>query len=142
MHLRAVEANMDEFRRFDCQVVAVQFYRQMENQEKWRSIVQCDQEQIADPERVIYKLFGLGRLPVHANKWITMALNGYAGKLASGHEVFSDTEPGDDYQAGGDAIVTQEGNVVYSFRGSTPGLRPPVEELLSAFDKHSSAAQQ
>ena len=142
MHLRAVEAKMDEFKRFDCQVVAVHFYREMENQEKWRSIVQCGQEQIADPERVLYKLFGLGRLPVHVNKWMTMALNSYAGRLASGHEVFSDTEPGDDYQAGGDAIVTQEGEVVYSFHGSTPGLHQPVEELLSALDKHSSAAQQ
>ena len=142
MHLRAVEAKMDEFKRFDCQVVAVHFYREMENQEKWRSIVQYGQEQIADPERVLYKLFGLGRLPVHTNKWMTMALNSYAGRLATGHEVFADTEPGDDYQAGGDAIVTQEGEVVYSFRGPIAYLRPPVEELLLALDKNSSAAQQ
>ena len=142
MHLRAVEAKMDEFKRFDCQVVAVHFYREMENQEKWRSIVQCGQEQIADPERILYKLFGLGRLPVHTNKWMTMALNSYAGRLATGHEVFADTEPGDDYQAGGDAIVTQEGEVVYSFRGPIAYLRPPVEELLLALDKNSSAAQQ
>ena len=142
MHLRAVETNLDEFKRFDCQVVAVHFYRKMENQEKWRTIVQCGQEQIADSERLLFKLFGLGRLPVHANKWMTIAMNRFGDKLASGHEVFSDTEPGDDYQAGGDAIVTQEGEVVYSFHGSTPGLHPPVEELLSALDKHSSAAQQ
>ena len=117
------------------------FYRQMENQEKWRRHAQCSQEQVADPERLLYKLFGLGRLPANFTKWMKMGLNHYGGRLASGHEVFSDTEPGDDYQVGGDAIVTQQGEVVYSFRGSLPYLRPPVEELLSALDKHSSAAQ-
>ena len=118
------------------------FYRQMENQEKWRSIVQCDQEQIADPERVLYKLFGLGRLPAHTSKWMTKGMNAYGGKLASGAEVYPETEPGDVYQAGGEAIVSQEGEVVYSFRGSAPWLRPPVDDLLSALDQHCSAPQQ
>ena len=114
----------------------------MENQEKWRNFAQCSQEQIADPERLLYKLFGLGRLPMHNSKWMTSAMNAYDGKLASGVEVYSETELGDVYQSGGEAIVTQEGKVVYSFRGSAPYLRPPVEELLSALDKHSSATQQ
>ena len=110
----------------------------MENQEKWRSHTQCSQEQIADPERLLYKLFGLGRLPAHMSKWKTLALNVYGGMMASGIMVdYPETEPGDVYQAGGDAIVSQEGEVVYSFRGSAPYLRPPVEELLSALDKHS-----
>ena len=104
--------------------------------------MQCSHEQIADPERVLYKLFGLGRLPAHTSQWMTLGMNVYGGKMASGREVYPETEPGDVYQAGGDAIVTQEGEVVYSFRGSAPYLRPPVEELLSALDKHSSAAQQ
>ena len=65
-----------------------------------------------------------------------MALNGYGGMMASGVEVFSETEPGDIYQAGGDVIVTREGEVVYSFRGPAPFLRPPVEELLTALEKH------
>ena len=118
------------------------FYRQMENQEKWRSIVQCDQEQIADPERLLFKLFGLGRLPAHTSKWMTKGMNAYGGKLASGVEVYSETETGDVYQAGGDVIVSQGGEVVYSFRGSAPWLRPPVEDLLSSLGQHCSAPQQ
>ena len=118
------------------------FYRQMENQEKWRSIVQVRQEQIADPERVLYKLFGVGRLPAHTSKWMTEGLNAHGGKLASGIEVYPETEPGEAYQAGGEAIVSQEGEVVYSFRGSAPWDRPPVEDLLSALDQHCSAPQQ
>ena len=70
---------------------------------------------------------------------MTIAMNRFGDKLASGHEVFSDTEP-DDYQAGGDAIVTQEGEVVYSFHGSTPGLHPPVEELR--FSRHLTSITQ
>ena len=69
-------------------------------------------------------------------KWMARAMNGYAGQLASGAEVFSETEPGDLYQASGDVIVTPEGEVVYSFRGPAPFLRPPVEELLTALEKH------
>ena len=118
------------------------FYRKMENQEKWRSIVQVGQEQIADPERVLYKLFGVGRLPAHTSKWMTRGMNAYGGKLASGIEVDPETETGEVYQAGGEAIVSQEGEVVYSFRGSAPGDRPPVEDLLSALDQHCSAPQQ
>ena len=118
------------------------FYRQMENQEKWRGIIQCSQEHVADPERLLYKLFGLGRLPAHTSKWMTKGMNAYGGKLASGVKVYPETEPGDVYQAGGEVIITQKGEVVYSFRGSAPYLRPPVQELLSALDKHSSAAQQ
>ena len=104
--------------------------------------MQCSQEHIADPERRLYKLFGLGRLPTHISKWMTLAMNSYGGKLASGIKIFPETEPGDVYQAGGDVIVTQEGEVVYSFRGPAPFLRPPVEELLSALDKHSAVVDQ
>ena len=117
-------------------MVAVHFYKEMENQEKWRRFIQCSLEHIADQERRLYGMFGLGRLPAHTSKWITLAMNVYGGKLASGVEVFSETEPGDIYQAGGDVIVTREGEVVYSFRGPAPFLRPPVEELLTALEKH------
>ena len=107
----------------------------MQNQEKWREVTQCKHQQLADPDRVLFRQFGIGRLPLPNAKCSTLAFKVYGGRSAVGIQIYPETELGDVHQAGGDVIVTKEGKVVYSFRPSLPYLRPSIPDILSALER-------
>ena len=109
----------------------------MQNQEKWREFahVQCKRLQLADPDRILYRQFGIGRLPLTNAKCSTYGLAGYGGRSAVGIQIYPEAEQGDVHQAGGDVIMTKEGKVVYSFRPSLPYLRPEIPDILSALER-------
>lgn len=113
----------------------VQFYKEMENQEKWREFAQCKIQQLADTDQVLFRLFGFGRLPVPNSNWSTGAFMVYGGFKAMGTPTYSETEQGDVYRAGGDVIVSREGKVVYSFRPPLPYVRPEVADILAVLEK-------
>lgn len=115
--------------------MAVQFYKEMENQEKWREFAQCKIQQLADQDKVLFHLFGFGRLPVPTSYWSTTALQVYGGFEAMGTPTYSETEQGDVFMAGGDVIVSREGKVVYSFRTPLPYVRPDVADILAVLEK-------
>ena len=107
----------------------------MQNQERWRAVTQCEHRQLADPDRVLYSQFGIGRLPLPTSKWSTRAFALYGGISATGVQIYPETEPGDVNQAGGDVIVSKKGVVVYSCRPSEPNIRPEIPDILSALEK-------
>ena len=76
----------------------------------------------------------MGRLPLQTSNWAKGAFAVYGGRSAVGIEIYSETEQGDVYQAGGDVIVSREGKVVYSCRPSEPNIRPEVADILSALE--------
>ena len=135
MHLEQIEEKAAEFSRLGCQVIAIHYYKESQNQEKWCEVTQCRHQQLADPDRVLYRQFGIGRLPVHTSKWTTRAFAIYGGRSAVGIQIYPETELGDVYQAGGDVIVTKEGKVVYSCRPSEPNIRPSIPDILSALER-------
>lgn len=83
----------------------------------------------SDPEREIYKLFGLGRAkpwkifhPKTVIKFVALLLKG--AKIQKSKE--------DEFQMGGDFLIDASGHLRYIFRSETPDDRPTLEELLSA----------
>ena len=135
MHLEQIKEKTAEFSRLGCQIVAIHYYKEMQNQEKWREFAQCEHRQLADPDRVLYRQFGIGRLPLPTSKWSTRAFALYGGRSAVGIQIYSETEQGDVAQAGGDVIVSKEGKVVYSYRPSEPNIRPEIPDILSALER-------
>ena len=130
-HIRELEEHQEEFHRLGCKVVAVHYYK-MENLEKWRNYTKCQHQIIADPQRLLYKLFGVGRPPARRSQWSIRSTNLYASRHASGVDAYADTELGDALQLGGDVIVDDTGRVVFNYRSTWPPDRVSAKDLISA----------
>jgi hypothetical protein len=90
---------------------------------------------LGDPERVVYRAFGLGRLPWHRVFTLkTVAI--YFGLMLRGR--FPQPPGQDAMQQGGDFIVDGEGIIRFAYPGRTSDDRPPVDALMGAL---RSAAQ-
>lgn len=86
-------------------------------------------EIFSDPNREVYKLFGLGR----AKPWKIFhprTVYKFVKLLIQGEKVQKAKE--DEFQMGGDFLIDAEGRLLYDFRSGTPDERPTVEELLTA----------
>ena len=130
-HIRELEEHQEEFHRFGCKVVAVHYYK-MENLEKWRNWSKCQHQTIADPQRLLYKLFGVGRPPARKSQWSIRSTNAYAGHHAKSETAYADTELGDALQLGGDVVVDDTGRVVFNYRSTWPPDRVSAKDLISA----------
>lgn len=83
---------------------------------------------VGDPERHVYRAYGLGRLPWH-RVFTLKTLGMYAGFLLRGR---LPQRPGQDpMQQGGDFIVDGDGVVRFAYAGRTSDDRPPVEDLIA-----------
>ena len=132
MHIRELEEHQEEFHRLGCKVVAVHYYK-MENLEKWRNYTKCQHRTIADPQRLLYKLFGIGRVQPQNTIWNILPLQRYASLRISLKDTvpLQETEPGDAFQVGGDVVVDSSGRVIYIFRSQKPPERPSVDDIIT-----------
>jgi peroxiredoxin Q/BCP len=82
---------------------------------------------LLDPERVVYRAYGLERSLLRS--WNLRTIWRYVQLLTSGRQWRG--IQGDSAQLGGDFIVDAEGAVRLAYRSHDPTDRPPVAELLN-----------
>lgn len=85
----------------------------------------------SDPERLVYRAFGLER-----TRWRTFlrprVLLGYLAAMLRGYAPVVPYRGEDVLQLGGDFILNSRGDVVFAHRSADPTDRPSVETLLAA----------
>ncbi len=82
---------------------------------------------LGDPERHVYRAYGLGRLPWH-RVFTLRTLAMYVGFALRGR---FPQRPGQDVmQQGGDFVVDGEGIVRFAYAGRSSDDRPRVDDLL------------
>lgn len=92
-------------------------------EEKWTGPV------LADPDRGVYRTYGLSRLPWYRVFTPKAALL-YLGFILQGR---FPGKPGQDVmQQGGDFIVDREGTIRFAKTGSRSHDRPPIDDLMRA----------
>ena len=131
-HIRELEEHQEEFHRLGCKVVAVHYYK-MENLIKWRNYTKCQHQTIADPQRLLYKLFGIGHIQPKKTIWKIQPLQFYASLRISLKDTvpLQETEPGDTFLVGGDVVVDSSGRVIYIFRSQRPPEKPSVDDIIT-----------
>jgi alkyl-hydroperoxide reductase/thiol specific antioxidant family protein len=91
---------------------------------------------LADPERDVYRAYGLDRLPWYRVFTPKAGLK-YLGFIFQG---IVPGAPGQDVmQQGGDFIVDGDGILRYAHRGWTADDRPPVEDLIGCLRSIASS---
>jgi len=84
---------------------------------------------LADPERTVYRRFGLDRAPLW-RVYNPGTLRLYGQLLARGRRL---RRPVDDTrQLGGDFVIDAAGRLAAAFRPRSPDDRPPVDDLVAA----------
>ena len=84
---------------------------------------------LADPERIVYRRFGLDRAPLW-RIYNPGTLRLYAQLLARGRRL---RRPVDDTrQLGGDFVIDAAGRLVAAYRPRSPDDRPPIDDLVAA----------
>jgi hypothetical protein len=84
---------------------------------------------LADPDRGLYRRFGLGRGSIH-RIWGTGTLKMYARLLRRGRRLRRPTQ--DTRQLGGDFVIDADGRMSAEFRPTSPDGRPPIDDLITA----------
>lgn len=84
---------------------------------------------LADPDRDLYRRFGLGRGSVR-RIWNPGTLATYARLLGRGRRLRRPTE--DTRQLGGDLVIGPDGRLSAIFRPASPDARPSVQQLIEA----------
>ena len=85
-----------------------------------------------DPERKLYKAFGLKRSV--AEVWNTAALIYYAEQKRAGRKLVGMYDNDDPTQMGGDFVIDRHGNVVLIHRSKISTDRPSVDEIISCLE--------
>jgi peroxiredoxin len=127
-----VQSAKEEFDRRGVPVVVVSFaepaklvhYQEIH---RWPFVM------LADPNRISYEAFALGRL-----SWFRVfspaTLRLYVKLLWEGRKMQNYGED-DYYQAGGDFLIDGEGALLFSHRSHDPSDRPSVATLLREIDR-------
>lgn len=84
---------------------------------------------LADPERRLYRAFGLGRGRLH-EIWSLRTLVAYWRLLRRGKRPSRPTQ--DTRQLGGDFVIDRAGRLAAAFTPRTPADRPAIRELAEA----------
>ncbi|MEM9561458.1 MAG: AhpC/TSA family protein [Actinomycetota bacterium] len=84
---------------------------------------------LADPDRTLYRRFGLGRGSVR-QVWNPGTLALYGRLLRQGRRPARPTE--DTRQLGGDVVIGPDGRLAAAFRPRSPDARPTIDELVAA----------
>uniref|UniRef100_A0AAY5KNJ6 Selenoprotein L n=1 Tax=Esox lucius TaxID=8010 RepID=A0AAY5KNJ6_ESOLU len=97
----------------------------------WLEQTGCKYNMLLDPERNVYKAFGLGSSYTKVMSF--RSLLKYAEYIVLGQE-FPDIPPRfleDLYQLGGDFVLDEEGKVIFSHPCRNPLDRPKVEHIVA-----------
>lgn len=84
---------------------------------------------LADPERAVYRRFGLDRAPLW-RIYNPGTLRLYGQLLRRGRRLRRPVE--DTRQLGGDFVIDGTGRLAAAFRSRSPDDRPPIGELVAA----------
>lgn len=84
---------------------------------------------LADPDRAVYRQFGLGR-GAFTEVWSLDTLRLYGDLLRRGRKLRRPIQ--DTRQLGGDFVIDREGRLVAAFRPQSPSSRPSVDDLRVA----------
>lgn len=119
----------DHLDRFADAVVAVVTFADLSRLAGYREHLELPFPVLADPDRAVYRAFGLAR-----GKWWQVygwtSVRRYAELLVKGRRVRRPTE--DTLQLGGDFVVDRNGRLAYGFWGDAPADRPTIEQLSDA----------
>jgi hypothetical protein len=85
----------------------------------------------SDPDRVVYRAFGLGRTPWRVFFRPRVVL-GYLAGMLRGYAPVAPYRGEDVFQLGGDFLLDRSGRITFAYRSLTPTDRPSVESLLAA----------
>jgi peroxiredoxin len=122
--LRHFEA---ELRRMDVQVLVISFGAEFWAR-AWLQETQLPFPLLLDPERSVYRSYGLERSFVRV--WSPKVMWHYTRRVLAGQKLQS--IQGDPHQLGGDFVVDAAGVIRLAHRSKDPVDRPPVEALLAA----------
>lgn len=106
----------------------------VEGAKLWLEQTGCTYDMLLDPQRKIYRTFGLGSSYAKVMKF--SCLLQYSEYLAVGKD-FPDVPPRlmvDLYQMGGDFVLNEAGKVLLSHPSENPHDRPTVMDILQAVD--------
>lgn len=85
----------------------------------------------SDPDRVVYRAFGLERTRLRSF-FRPRVLLGYLAGMLRGYAPLVPYRGEDVLQLGGDFVLDRSGRLVFAFRSRNPTDRPPVSRLLAA----------
>ena len=86
---------------------------------------------LSDPTRELYRLLGAGH-GTNRQIWSLGTLRLYARLLRAGRRLARPTE--DIHQLGADAVIGRNGRLRYLALPTSPDQRPPITDLIAAFD--------
>ena len=118
--------HQEELDRLDVEVLIVSFGT-LPAAEKWLEETCNPFRLLLDPERTVYKTYGLERSL--ARSWNLRTIWRYVQLLTSGRRWRG--IQGDSAQLGGDFVVDTDGVVQLAYRSHDPTDRPDVDDLLS-----------
>ena len=122
----AVREHLDELRDA---AVAVITFAPPEDLAAYRRHLDLPFPVLSDPDRELYRAFGLGRGSFRAVYGIgTLRL--YARLLRQGHRLRRSTQ--ETRQLGGDFVVDPHGRLTAAFRAPSPDARPSTAQLIDA----------
>lgn len=122
----AVSRHRDQLAPADVVVVAFTPWTELE---AYRQHLGIDLVLVADPDRSLYRRFGVGR-----GRWWRVygigTLRLYATLLRQGRRLRRPVE--DTLQLGADVVLDADGEVAWIRRPRSPDERPPVADLIAA----------
>ena len=121
----------DHLERFADATVAVVTFADPARLAAYRAHLQLPFDVVADPERTLYRLLGVGRGTTR-QVWSLGTLRMYAQLLRAGRRLRRPTE--DIHQLGADVVIGRDGTVRYVSLPATRDARPPISDLIAAVD--------
>jgi peroxiredoxin len=129
-----VKSAKTEFDRRKVSIVVVSFAEQRQivryaDDHRWPLAI------FTDPERTVYRAFGLQRLPwlrVFSPATLRLYFRSRHGVRQRGYG------KEDIYQGGGDFLIDRMGNIHFAHRSRDPADRPKVRQLLQEIDRAQS----
>lgn len=122
----------DRLAEFGDATIAVVTFASPEHLRAYREHLRLPFPVLADPERVLYRRFEMGR-GTSRQVWNPGTLRIYARRLRPGHRAPGPLQ--DVRQLGGDMIVAPDGTLAEGFWPPSPDDRPTVDELAAAVER-------
>lgn len=119
--------------------VLVISFSSLEGARVWLEQTGCSLTMLLDPQRKIYRSFGLGSSYSKVMKFGCLLQYSEYGAV---DRDFPDVPPRlleDLYQMGGDFLIDEAGKVILCLPSKTPLDRPSVEDILQAADPSTSS---
>lgn len=115
--------------------VLVVAFGSVEGAQMWFEQTGCNYDMVLDPQRTVYRSFGLGSSYAQVMKFGCLLQYGEYGAV---DRDFPDVPPRlleDIYQMGGDFLLDGAGKVLLCHPCKTPFDRPTVNDILQAADR-------